>query len=155
MQREPAVFAELRRTDHQRARGQVHVGVVERDRLADAHAADRQQPEHTAVGRTAQRPAERAGRRDQGVDVGLRVQVWVAPPAAVGQQIDRWNLDRRVDGVQVAGEPADDAQPLCVAHRLCLAWFGRPRDRRRGSDRAYPGVAEEGDEVCEQPVMAA
>lgn len=129
VQREPAVFAELRQRDVQHPGPQVHVLAVEADRLTDPHACDRQQPKQRLVSRAPQSWTKGAGDLEQPGDVGLGVQIRSRVVARTAQQVRRRDLNTRVQTLQVAGEAADHTETMGPLGRGSIGASGGPGQR--------------------------
>ena len=134
VQREPAVFAELRQRDVQHPHPQVHVLAVEADRLTDPHACDRQQSEQRLVCRSPQSWPKGAGDLEQPGDVGLGVEIRSRVVTPTAQQVRRRDLNSRVQALQVAGEAADHAETVGPLGRGGVGTSGGPGQRGRARD---------------------
>ena len=108
VQRHQAWPVELGVTDGDDAMSKVDVIAVEAGRLADAHARHGEQPEQRLVGGCPQRRGQRPGAVQEPADVPLRPQVGGRAMAAGREHAHRRHLGRRLDRLQVAGEPAGD-----------------------------------------------
>ena len=106
------MLSELGLVDPDDACVEVDVAPVEADRLADPHARDRQQPEKGLVCRSPQGGPEGSRRVHQSGDVAFRVQVGRGSVAAAGEHVVGGHLGAGVEALKVAGEAADDAEPL-------------------------------------------
>ncbi len=136
VQRKPAVFAEFRVGDGQLPAGQVDIAAVEGYRLTDSHTRADQECEKGVMGRCPERRLQVRGGGEQRVDVVVAEQVRGGTPAAAGQQIGRWNLNRcgRVHRGQVPDEAADHTEPLHCTDLADGAGPGRPRHRQLTGD---------------------
>ena len=88
----------------QRAEIGVEVGAVKRDRFADPHAGDEQQPEQVAERRRLVRDAQRAASLPSAPGSPRRCRGRGPRGVSVGQHVGGRHLDARIDFVQVARE---------------------------------------------------
>ena len=80
------------------------------------------------------------------------VQVRHGPAPGPGQQPDRRHFGGRVEGLEVAGETAHDAQPVAhIGWVDVLSWQPRPGQRQVDGDGLRAGGLHEVDEAVEQP----
>jgi hypothetical protein len=133
---------------------QVDVCAIQREYLADPHAADGHQPDDCLIGRRAQRWPQAAGRRDQRVDLGLRVQVRRHSRPAGRQEIGRRDLAAGVDRLQVAGEPTHEPKPGSPPRGVRAGRLHRPAERQLGADLLRAGALQVLDEVRQQRSVA-
>lgn len=70
--------------------------------------------------------------------------------SANGKHVGRCDLGRRVDGLQVAGKPAGDAQPLRPLVRMHALRQPRPTDRELAAERGRADGLDVSDELLEQ-----
>ena len=111
MQRQFAGLAELAVADREHAVDGVEVIAIEADRLSDAHSGRRQQANQCPIGCLSVGPAQDRGRRHQGGDFVVRVEVRRRSACSTWQDIRRRHLGGRVDPAQVGGEATNIGEP--------------------------------------------
>jgi hypothetical protein len=112
VQRDGPGRAVLGAAHDQQALLEVNITVIEADHLAHPHAADGEQTNNRFHGRSLQWRAEPSGGSHQRYELVLGVQKRRRSAPTRGDQTRRGHLVCRVDGVEVAGESAEDTQPL-------------------------------------------
>jgi hypothetical protein len=129
--------------------GEVNVVAIQPDGLADPHAGDRQQTDQRPVGRLAQPAAEDRRCRHQRNDLLIGVQVRGRTSRQVRAQVGGRHLVRRIERVQVGGEPAHGREP---ERSPASAPTGErhPRERVLDRDHALAPAFEERDELGQQ-----
>ncbi len=143
-----AGLAELSVLHRQPSRGEVDIITVQRDRLTDPQASDREQPDQGREGGLPQRIAQQARGGDQRRHLRLGVQVRARSTGPLRQQVRRRDLMRRVDGVQVGREAADSRQPVAPPVRGAVRGLPRPVQGGRDGD---PGLSDPVQIVQELP----
>ena len=154
LQRHVARLAELRTADEQGSASPSSMSsAIWTQRLADAQAGGRQQPDQRLVGRGAQRLADRAARRGhQRQRVVVCVDERRAPRARDPDQAGRRHLGARVDPGEIAREPADGCHPMAGDGAASgPVAVQRPRERR---GRRHV-VAVAGVEILHEPRQLA
>ena len=121
--RDDAVAPLLRVPDPDDAAVGVHVHIMQRERLADAHARDGDEPEHRGKRRGAQPRAARQARRlcDNPSDLPVRIDV--------GLRASPWRSINPLGGTSVRGSiPCNQVAKTRTAHsrRAHVDWLAEP-----------------------------
>jgi hypothetical protein len=107
-----------------------------------------------AVAFLASRFAGEDLRLEQPPDVGRRPQVRGRPAVTGAEHVDRWDLGRRVDRLQVGGKPARDAQPRRPIRGPGAGRQPRPGDRQLAGHRRRARGLKVGDQLRQDPPSA-
>ena len=115
--------------------GEVDIAALEAHGFSDTHAGGREQAEEsTTRGRTKLR-LKQACSIKEALDIFFGPQVRRGALLAGSEDIARGDLGRRIDRLQISGEPACRAEPVCPVERLHVLGQLGPSDRQVGGDR--------------------
>eukprot|EP01037_Dinobryon_pediforme_P018311 gene18310-18574_t len=113
VERQQSFFAELSLPDAQYAMISIEVISVERERLVDPQARNRDQPEQRRTGQPSQAVyrRQRPGRFNDRYDLGICVDMWARPLVSTRQQTSERRFMFRIKAAQPLCEQAYDAEP--------------------------------------------
>ena len=147
MQRQLAGFSELSVPDGEDATARIEVVAVKADRFSNPHPGHCQQADQGPVGCFPMWRAQCCGRRHQGDDVLLRIEVRrrsVRPPR---QQITGWHLGCRIDPAQVGRKAANHGKPRGHPASIGACRQRRPSEGRLGGQVVFALRLEVGEEL--------